>query len=77
MVRKRPHPVTHCCDSRLKNKVLSTQALGNNPAEFDLVYAEEDVFEDAGDNSKIVVRTPSKRSLSASPASPASPLRRA
>ena len=44
---------------------------------YHLVYAEEDVFEDAGDNSKIVVRTPSKRSLSASPASPASPLRRA
>ena len=42
---------------------------------YHLVYAEEDVFEDAGENSKIVVRSPSKRSLSTSPSSPTSPLR--
>ena len=32
--------MTHCCDSRLKNQVLSTQALANNPAELDLMYAD-------------------------------------
>lgn len=36
---------------------------------YHLVYAEEDAFEDAGEGSKIVARSPSKRSLASSPSS--------
>ena len=34
---------------------------------YHLVYADEDTFEDAGENSKILVRSPSKRSVASSP----------
>ena len=34
---------------------------------YHLVYADEDTFEDAGENSKILVQSPSRRSLVSSP----------